>query len=397
MVRGSRRKILIFTIPNDGHLNILRRLIRDHHRSHTFGLVLVDQKNTPPDLGDIAAEVFTPKRMESYVNTPASRVFTRAADLLDECLSIAHEFKPDLILYDFCALEGRLTGELLGVRHWSSIPGMVGPLTDRNYLRRSLASIANQSAIAAIWDAHGLQLDQAGVELISNSLHLPAERNLLWSYPSVTPHDFRLNRAPVEYQFVGYPSDGHGRSVRAADARPLVYLSFGTEVMDNLWPAQEMTRTGVRRCVAALASRWEPLGIDVVFATQGQTVLDEYPSNWSVHGNVDQQRVLSHADVFVTHGGANSVHESLLSKVPMVVTPFFGDQTLTSRRVQQMGIGVALGTDDDVDTEKPKDFLNEELSIRIDEAVHRILGDRSYRDSLRGVRLDATPALAALG
>jgi UDP:flavonoid glycosyltransferase YjiC (YdhE family) len=167
--------------------------------------------------------------------------------------------------------------------------------------------------------------------------------------------------------------------------------------MDNLWPAQEPTRTGVRRCVAGLARRWEQLGIDVVFATQGQTVLDEYPANWSVHGNVDQQKVLSHADVFVTHGGANSVHEAVLSQVPMVVTPFFGDQTLTSRRVEQLGIGVALGSDDDVDTEKSKHFLNEDLTIRIDQAVRRILRDHSFRDSLHRVPLHATPALAALG
>jgi hypothetical protein len=397
MVRGSRRKILIFTIPNDGHLNILRRLIRDHHRTHTFGLVLVDQKNTPPDLSNVAAQVFTPKRAESYVNTPASAVFTRVADVLDECLAIACDFQPDLILYDFCALEGHFAGRLLGVRHWSSVPGLVGPLTNRDYLRRSLASVANQNAIAALWDSHGIALDQGGVELISNSLHLPAERNLLWSYPSVTPPDFRTNRAPAEYQFAGYPFDGHPRSPKATDAPPLIYLSFGTEVMDNLWWAQEPTRAGIRRCVAGLARRWEPLGIDVVFATQGQTVLDDYPANWTVHGNVDQQWVLSRADVFVTHGGANSVHESLLSKVPMVVTPFFGDQTLAGRRVEQMGIGVGLLTDEDVDTDKPKHFLNEELAIRIDSAVRRILRDRRYHDSLHRVPLDATPALAALG
>jgi UDP:flavonoid glycosyltransferase YjiC (YdhE family) len=397
MVRGSRNKILIFTIPNDGHLNTLRRLIRDYHRSHTFGLVLVDHKNTPPDLSDVAAEVFTPKRAESFVNTPASAVFTRVAHVLDECLAFACEFQPDLILYDFCALEGHFAGQVLGVRHWSSIAGLVGPLTNHEYLRRSLDSIANQDAIAAMWDYHRIAIDPAGIELISNSLHIPAERNLLWSYPSVTPHDFRTNRAAADYQFVGYPSDGHQRTTKPSGTPPLVYVSFGTEVMDNLWPAQKPTRTGVRRCVAGLARRWEPLGIDVVFATQGQTVLDEYPANWSVQGNVDQQKVLSHADVFVTHGGANSVHEAVLSKVPMVVTPFFGDQTLASRRVEQMGIGVALGSDDDVDTAKPKHFLNDELTVRIDQAVRRILRERSFRDSLDRVPLHATSALAALG
>jgi len=37
---------------------------------------------------NVAAQVFTPKRAESYVNTPASAVFTRVADVLDECLAI---------------------------------------------------------------------------------------------------------------------------------------------------------------------------------------------------------------------------------------------------------------------------------------------------------------------
>ncbi|MDT5028607.1 MAG: hypothetical protein QOE61_5033, partial [Micromonosporaceae bacterium] len=101
MVRGPKKKILIFTIPNDGHLNILRRVIRDHHASHTFGLVLVDQKNTPPDLTDVPAEVFTPRRSESFVNTPASQVFERVAEVLEECLDVAREFDPDLVLYDF--------------------------------------------------------------------------------------------------------------------------------------------------------------------------------------------------------------------------------------------------------------------------------------------------------
>ncbi len=154
MVRGPRKKILIFTIPNDGHLNILRRVIRDHHDSHTFGLVMVDQKNTPPDLSAIAAQVFTPGRTESFVNTPASQVFARVAGVLDECLAITCEFEPDLILHDFCALEGYFTGHMLDVRRWSSIPGMIGPLTDRRFLERSLASAANQNAIAAIWDTH---------------------------------------------------------------------------------------------------------------------------------------------------------------------------------------------------------------------------------------------------
>ena len=43
---------------------------------------------------------------------------------------------------------------MLGVRRWSSIPGLIGPLTDRGYLAGSLASTANQNAIAAIYERY---------------------------------------------------------------------------------------------------------------------------------------------------------------------------------------------------------------------------------------------------
>ena len=81
----------------------------------------------------------------------------------------------------------------------------------------------------------------------------------------------------------------------------------------------------------------------------------------------------------------------------MVVTPFFGDQPLTGRRVEELGVGIALVGDDDIDKDKSKHFLNDELTVRIDEAVRHILRDRSYHDSLYRVPLDATPALAAFG
>jgi hypothetical protein len=54
MLPRRRKRILIFTIPNDGHLNILRRVIRDARDTHDFGLVLVVQKNGPADLRDVA-------------------------------------------------------------------------------------------------------------------------------------------------------------------------------------------------------------------------------------------------------------------------------------------------------------------------------------------------------
>lgn len=389
------RKIMIFTIPNDGHLNILKRLVREYGDSHAFSLVLVDRHGAEPNLADLTVPVSVLERSAAFMNTPASQVFSRVSGLLDECLTVAREFDPDLILYDFCALEGAFVAQILDRPRWCSVPGLMGPLTDRGYLCDSVSSTDNRDAIASIERRFGITVDRDRIELISNSLFVPGDLNLLWSYPSLTPHDFRHNRGPARYRFAGYLSDGHPRRATGGGT-PVVYLSFGTEVMVNMWAAQEETREGVCRCVAGLASRWRNRDFEVVFATQGNRVLPEYPSNWRVYAKVDQQEVLSRADVFVTHGGSNSFHESVLSRVPMVVAPFFGDQILIGTRVEDLGVGIHLAEDGGIDTGKSKRFLNDGLTDRIDQAVVEILENDGYRKNFDNIRLDCTPALADL-
>jgi hypothetical protein len=386
---------MIFTIPNDGHLNILKRLIRDHRDSHSFSLVLVDRHSIEPNLEDLAAPASVLEASAPFMNTPASQVFARVHELLDECLRVARAFDPDLILYDFCALEGAFVARVLGIPRWCSVPGLMGPLVNRDYLDRSLSSTQNRDAMAAIERRYQIDIDRAGIELISNSLFIPGDNNLLWSYPALTPRDFQDNRGPARYQFAGYLSDGHPRRPTGSGS-PVVYLSFGTEVMVNMFSVQEDTREGVRRCLAGLARRWRSRDVEVVFATQGNPVLAEYPANWSVYGKVDQQEMLSRADVFVTHGGSNSFHEAVLSRVPMVVVPFFGDQALIASRVEELGMGIQLAADGGVDTGKSKQFLGDGLAGRIDEAVAAILGDDRYRKSFESIVLEATPALAGL-
>jgi UDP:flavonoid glycosyltransferase YjiC (YdhE family) len=51
------------------------------------------------------------------------------------------------------------------------------------------------------------------------------------------------------------------------------------------------------------------------------------------------------ASVHITHGGCNSVHESLVAAVPMVCLPQAFDQIPLSRRVAELGVGVIAQED----------------------------------------------------
>ena len=70
------------------------------------------------------------------------------------------------------------------------------------------------------------------------------------------------------------------------------------------------------------------------------------PPNVSVQPYVAQLEVLQRASVFVTHGGMNSVSESLYYGVPLVVIPQMGEQETVGRRVEELGAGLYLAKAD---------------------------------------------------
>ena len=90
------------------------------------------------------------------------------------------------------------------------------------------------------------------------------------------------------------------------------------------------------------------------------------PPNVVVRPHVPQLEVLRRASIFVSHGGMNSVSESLHFGVPLVCVPQMGEQEIVARQVEALGAGVHLA--------------KEEATVeRIRECVGRVLGDESFR------------------
>ncbi|GAA3437851.1 glycosyltransferase [Kutzneria kofuensis] len=95
----------------------------------------------------------------------------------------------------------------------------------------------------------------------------------------------------------------------------------------------------VRALVAAMAE----LDCHAVVSTGGLDVPDLAPAdNVLVYPWIPQSVLLRCAQLFVTHGGYNSIRESLLTGTPMVVLPQYGDNIANARRVGELGVGVGL-------------------------------------------------------
>lgn len=204
-------------------------------------------------------------------------------------------------------------------------------------------------------------------EIVSN----PPELNLVYTLRAFQPcaEDFPepryvflgpslYQRAPAAFDFV------------KAD-RPLVYISLGTVLK------------GSPSFFASCMDAFREENVDVILSTGrafDSRKLKNIPENFHVFPFVPQPLVLEMADVFITHGGMNSINEAFVSGTPMVVIPFVSDQPVNAQQVEALGAGRVL---------LPRDVTPE----RLRRAVFSLLEDEAVRASLRRIRqsIDAAP------
>lgn len=78
----------------------------------------------------------------------------------------------------------------------------------------------------------------------------------------------------------------------------------------------------------------------VVVATSGVPVdTAGLPPHVHLTERLPQPVLLEAVDLFLTHGGFNSIREALRTGTPLAVLPQFGDQPPNARRVEELGLG----------------------------------------------------------
>ena len=164
------------------------------------------------------------------------------------------------------------------------------------------------------------------------------------------------------YAFVG-PSVMQ-RYPRRPHDRPLVYVSLGT-VLNN---APDFYRSALQALSGMDCDAILSIGDAVDPAALGPVL-----GNVRIFPRVNQLEVLAGADVFLTHCGMNSVSESLLCGVPMVLFPQHGEENAVAIRCEQLGAGLRL--------KRPS-------ASCIRSALEAVLGDDRYRRAAQTVAED---------
>lgn len=178
-----------------------------------------------------------------------------------------------------------------------------------------------------------------GIELktdcwLKEILYNPPELNLIYTVRRFQPfaEDFSENN----YKFLGasiYQRTLDKPFTMPSKKYPLIYISLGT-IINNV-------KSFYRKCIRA----FEHENVQVIMSIGSLVNKDELgkiPNNFSIYSFVPQLEVLESTDVFITHGGMNSITESLYYGVPMIVIPFITDQPLNAKRIEELQLGKKL-------------------------------------------------------
>ncbi|MGH7245471.1 MAG: macrolide family glycosyltransferase [Candidatus Levyibacteriota bacterium] len=140
--------------------------------------------------------------------------------------------------------------------------------------------------------------------------------------------------------------------------KPIIYISLGTIYNDDLH--------FFKTCINAFGES----NFQIIMSVGQRIKKNELPilsKNFFIKDYLPQLAVLKYASLFITHGGMNSVNESLYFGVPMIVIPEIYEQKMNAIQVKRLRAGVYL----------PKQKLTEE-SLR--STVTHVLKTNRYKE-----------------
>jgi len=282
--------------------------------------------------------------------------------------------RPDYLIADSVAPWGHWAGPLLGVPIVTSVPTLG---INRRVMSYGLARGMRPKSAATFFakmrnfvKASGIRrqiqrefkVDGPGV---IGSIAGSSRLNIVYTSRYFQPCEESFD---TTFHFVGPSIADRGETVEFPweRVRPgrVVYISMGTLFNTDA--------AFYRTCYEA----WRGEDCQVILSTGANVELADLgppPENFIVRPYVPQLEVLARASAFVSHGGMNSVNESLMHGVPMLVIPQMGEQYINGKRVEELKAGLVLAN-------------AEAGPARLRHSVRRLLDEAQFRRGAAAVR-----------
>ncbi|WP_445516911.1 glycosyltransferase [Streptomyces sp. NEAU-174] len=302
--------------------------ISDFSPSSLLGPVLAEETERAglPDMDDEQRQAFMLRVMCKVVSGPMATM------LLDAVLPVAQDFRPDLILRDGMDLSACIVAETLGIPQLPTPSGAVNGF-DPAALLPGLNALRKRRGLPSPEDPLSI-MPHGRIDYVPPSFSFARHAPATWAYRQTVDVD----RGAVLPRWVAeLPTD-----------RPLMFAAIGTAIpmlhdssrgADSGPPPMPMPDpVDTMHAMVQGVSRLEEC--TVILATGGIPVdTDGVPPHVHITDRLPQPLLLESVDLFLTHGGFNSIRESLRTATPMAVLPQFGDQPGNAQRVEELGLG----------------------------------------------------------
>ena len=391
-------KILVFNVPAHGHVNPTLPVVRElvsrgeqvayyltdefepqiRHTGAEFRRIENTQRGSGPPPGVTAMGQADPAMVRQMMAAFFPRMMADGLRLVPGLVDRVRAEDADCVVYDSFCPWGRALATHLGLPAVAFVPSYA--MTKNFPLVRRLSSLFEEQtspeaeeAMSDFRDVSRQLHDRYGLTpLRITDPFIAAEALNVVTLPRAFQPD--ADTLDERYVFVGPSisprSDASGFPPVQLTGKPTLYVSLGTvfnanpEFFDACFDAFADSEW---RVVLSAGTRMDP------------STLVRIPDNFLVRPHVPQLEVLEHTDVFVTHGGMNSVMEAIYYGVPMVVVPQQPEQAMIAARVAELGLGVALES-------------GKITADALRDAVTTISGDPGYRSCLAHMQQAARDA-----
>ena len=330
-----------------GHRHTLRRLLPE-----TANVIELDD-DVPQELADhVSARACSVRGAERLKFLWEEFFVPLARTMRPQVTAAVDQYRPDALIVDQQAIAGMLVARERNLP-WATFAttsaGVLDPLSGLPKVRAWLDGLIM-----------GLQRE-AGLEPISGAETSP-HMVVAFTTAGLIGDTSEL---PAHYHFVGPSISDRPETAsfpyEQLNGQPRVLVSLGTVNVD----AGERF---YRRAVEAMAD----LPVQAVFAAPPELV-GPVPDRFIVRGYVPQLSLLSHMNGVVSHGGHNTVVETLAHGLPLVVAPIKDDQPVVAQQVVDAGAGIRVK-------------FGRVRAEGLRDAVHRIMTEPSFREAAGRVR-----------
>jgi len=216
----------------------------------------------------------------------------------------------------------------------------------RGPIRRALNRYRRQIGLGAVHKVPNKFSHLSHITQLPQCLDLP-RTSLPRNFYYAGPFESRAARPPVDFPW------------NRLDGRPLIYATLGTtrHVQPSVFRLIAEACHGLHaQLVISLGNRFD------------SEPFDDLPAQPVVVRYAPQLELLKVAQLVITHGGSNTVFETLLAGKPMIAIPLAYDQPAIAARLKRLQIAEVL----------PIMGLS---SKRIREAITKVLSDNRFYDS----------------